>query len=757
MNYSYLVLTLAFFVKTVFAFTHAETHVPSPHLPLTLHPGIHPEDLLSDLENLKAKNTNSLYYASRQSSPVHGATIIQVNHVLPAVLLERSGFVASVTCDITARTISVTFADKESFSAALKDWRSHHGGFFLVSYVPNCGLGTESLERSFHLVSGVSSDEPYLRIVCHAKMVPIHETVHPDEEITIHAATFALEGPQPAATMDERVTRNRARGPAFVDDAVDFFGNFLPTVRLGRFVAKQIPFNTRKSSQGSFNTQSIKAYDGTFSTTNDSYLLAHFTPPKSNKVGPADAGTNTTNSTSTTEKYMDILCVNCGVDVKVVYSAHLVGTFVSGFQTAELKVQANVTVTLVLGIKATIRYEDEKNLPTIQGPVPYANLLVPNILEIGAFVLLDIGVTYSIDLTGTIQAGFICSWTGVGVLLDLKSPSKSGLLGDWGVSGHCNRVLDAELKLTVEVEPFAKLSLQVKATVLPKVTDKLTGDAALVERVGIKLTASVSTSKNGECPPGDPRMQGVVSSQMSLAGSHFDDISLHTPFEYTVFDKCLRIPGLFDGIEDARPKPTDNGVYKIPKKPPPYVGGYNTGYNGGGKKFGGKGGFGRRDANSATPAGGAELTSILWVDESQVVTPSNGSVVTRNSTDTPMWRSQKQVVVQTAAGESLCVASATLKDVGYARLEVIMTVPTDYVQIALGYPSGRTDYLLATDTKNAYEIVICVLNGVGNLYIARFPTEPAKDTAAGADIPKTLCDGANPEYGTPYLTLSTAT
>ncbi|KAJ7031455.1 hypothetical protein C8F04DRAFT_1110316 [Mycena alexandri] len=252
MSYSYYrVLALAFFIKALFAFAHADTHVPSAYTTLTLHPGIHPDDVLSDLENLKAKKANSLYYTSGESSPAYGASIIQVKHLLPAVLLERSTFVTSVTCDIFAETISVTFAHKESFRTALEDWRSHDGGFLLVSYVPSCGVGTESLERSFHLVSRVSSAEPGWRIVCHAKMVPIHETVHPDQEITIHAATFALDGPplvQPVATVDERVPRNRARKSTFRNDAVNFLLNFNPTFTLTRFVAEQIPFNTKKSS-----------------------------------------------------------------------------------------------------------------------------------------------------------------------------------------------------------------------------------------------------------------------------------------------------------------------------------------------------------------------------------------------------------------------------------------------------------------------------------------------------------------------------
>ncbi|KAJ6459164.1 hypothetical protein C8R47DRAFT_948441, partial [Mycena vitilis] len=108
----------------------------------------------------------------------------------PAVVLEHSHYVTSISCSAENNTILVTFKDRLSFDTALKDWCTHRNGFLLVSYVEGCGTGTALKERSFHLVSGVSDSVKDLRIMCKMETIPIHETVHRDQEIRVHAATF---------------------------------------------------------------------------------------------------------------------------------------------------------------------------------------------------------------------------------------------------------------------------------------------------------------------------------------------------------------------------------------------------------------------------------------------------------------------------------------------------------------------------------------------------------------------------------------
>ncbi|KAJ6536807.1 hypothetical protein B0H19DRAFT_377960 [Mycena capillaripes] len=126
---------------------------------------------------------------------------MELTHLYPAVSLESSHFVASVSCTSNGKSISITFSDNLAFNTAFDDWRTHITGFLLISYVDGCGAGTDSLERSFHLISGIVASEPKLRIVCQAETIPIHEMVHPDQEIRVHAATFkdASAHAQPAS------------------------------------------------------------------------------------------------------------------------------------------------------------------------------------------------------------------------------------------------------------------------------------------------------------------------------------------------------------------------------------------------------------------------------------------------------------------------------------------------------------------------------------------------------------------------------
>ncbi|KAJ7131811.1 hypothetical protein C8R43DRAFT_956774 [Mycena crocata] len=185
-----------------------------------------------------------------------------------------------------------------------------------------------------------------------------------------------------------------------------------------------------------------------------------------------------------------------------------------------------------------------------------ASLLIPKILTIPAFVVLDIGVEYELQLIGLLSAGFVCSWTNVGAVLDIKTPSQSSLLGNWGLADNCKRVLDAEVSLKVVIEPFVKLALQVKVSLLSGITDKLSGQVALVEKVSIKLTGSVSSEIDGSCPPFDPRFRGELRSVLSVEAKApglgiKEAANLHSPFVLRLFDLCLPIPGLFTGNEDA--------------------------------------------------------------------------------------------------------------------------------------------------------------------------------------------------------------
>ncbi|KAJ7121731.1 hypothetical protein C8R43DRAFT_850983, partial [Mycena crocata] len=115
----------------------------------------------------------------------------------PAVSLDRSKFITAVTCTSASTRIAITFADHIAFHTAFDDWTKHRQGFILISYVAGCGSGDDSAEHSFHLVSSVVGVEKDLRIVCQMETVPIHHTVHPDQEVRLNVVTYSLRNHAP--------------------------------------------------------------------------------------------------------------------------------------------------------------------------------------------------------------------------------------------------------------------------------------------------------------------------------------------------------------------------------------------------------------------------------------------------------------------------------------------------------------------------------------------------------------------------------
>ncbi|KAJ7655461.1 hypothetical protein B0H17DRAFT_1146452 [Mycena rosella] len=712
---------------------HPHTEAPVHHL--TLHPGIHPDEDLSDLNNLKAKKASSLYYVAPPGSTVGGASVVELTHLYPAVSLERSHFVTSVTCDATSTSITVTFADGFSFRTAFDDWKTHRTGFLLISYVPGCGSGTDSLERSFHLISGIVGSQKDRRIVCQAKAIPIHRTIHHDQEIRVHAATYEVKSHQggemgadshsapPTNTSLVLATPNTRTSDLavhiyergffdFVVKVLKVLKKFYPPAIIIGYVADQFAFNKQVVGRATFDTQQIAPFNGTFESEDDSYLLyrkefgAVATKRERGGGGTRPRPKPGTNSTSTTDKSIEFLCVGCGIRIDVYLTANLVGTFGSGFVQANVKVEANVTATLVLGIKANYEYSDSKNLTTIQAPIPHASLLIPKILEIGAFAVLDIGLDYKLNLQGLLKTGFFCVWTNVGASLDLKNPSNSALLGNWGVGSNCHRVVDAKVELTMEIVPFVKFGLQIKASVLSDVTDKLSGQLSLVEKVGIKLTAKVST-KPDKCPRGIPKFSGDLTSLLYITATGLTDIPLHDEFLYHLFAICLKW-GILRGHRDL----TDDNNSDI--------------IDGVGNLLPGPG-TGPQDVDNSKPRG----TTIRWGTPDTTVTWAESSVLVRNDElnpysppgggfgKSPPWLSQDSVVYATSSGDFLCAASSFITDYGFAKLETMSRVGDGYIELGLGYPANGTAYIVAADTVNTYHLIICShADGFNHVYVA---------------------------------------
>ncbi|KAJ7763285.1 hypothetical protein B0H16DRAFT_1255470, partial [Mycena metata] len=109
----------------------------------------------------------------------------------PAVALEHSRYIRSVTCNPTSTSISVTFTDIGAFQTAASDWTAH-SQLLLITYSAGCGSGITSQERSFHLVSNIQTSKSSLKITATIDTLPFHETFHEDQDLTFHVASYSL-------------------------------------------------------------------------------------------------------------------------------------------------------------------------------------------------------------------------------------------------------------------------------------------------------------------------------------------------------------------------------------------------------------------------------------------------------------------------------------------------------------------------------------------------------------------------------------
>ncbi|KAJ7502458.1 hypothetical protein B0H11DRAFT_640293, partial [Mycena galericulata] len=342
-----------------------------------LHPGLHPDDDISDLNNLKAKVQSALYYAASPESDVQGAALMQLTHKYPAVSPERSHFISSISCNAASDTIAVTFKDRTSFRTASEDWQTHRTGFFIISYVAGCGPGTDSSERSFHFVSKiVTASERDLRIVCQMTTVPIEQTVHEDQEIKVNVATYKRDDPKRPLAHDSSGSTTITRRETTFFKVLKFVASLspLPFGGLAVDAVGNLKIDEHPSKTATFSTQDVKPYDAKFEKDNDSYLLYTYKPGSSssktsrqNDNAPMAGGsgqdmsnstgtnnsTDTKNSTSTTTKKIEFFCVDCHVTVTVRFAGNFVGTFKDGFTEANMQLDADLTLKLVLGLKAT--------------------------------------------------------------------------------------------------------------------------------------------------------------------------------------------------------------------------------------------------------------------------------------------------------------------------------------------------------------------------------------------------------------------
>ncbi|KAJ7135671.1 hypothetical protein C8R44DRAFT_869384 [Mycena epipterygia] len=528
-------------VLHVFAFPTSDVAAPQslPSEFTALHPGLHPDEDTSNLDNLKGKFNSSLYYQAKPDAAIQGAGLMQLKHKYPTISLERSRFVSSVTCEPASDTMVVTFNDPKSFNTAVTDWSSHTTGFILITYVPGCGEGTDSSERSFHFVHNFDASEKDLHITCQIITVPIHHAIDNDKNILLHVATYRLDDPEgpsprnvsqpepvpepPAHSVSSRAVGAPLQKRGWLSSIFDWASpEKIPLPPLtSTNAALTVAFTqitARPSIDAQLGTQNIVPWNSTY-RGDPAYLLF---------------------SAQSGKKSFNLTCPRCGAQLSLFFRGVFEGTLAGGFTQANIAVNMDLDITLALGIEASYKVEGNKDFFTINAYIPGANIVIPGILEVGPAAGLTVGAGYNIDLNGYFTVGVTCGWKQVGGRVDFLNSQNSQLIGQWGLQTVCRKILDVGASATISLELYTKLAIKLRVAVLPKFTKKLTAEAALVEKLSFILSAAVATQA-GTCPALVPYLSGTLQSSLYIAITGFSDIPLHTPLSWLLFGKCLTL------------------------------------------------------------------------------------------------------------------------------------------------------------------------------------------------------------------------
>ncbi|KAJ7717802.1 hypothetical protein B0H16DRAFT_1433621, partial [Mycena metata] len=328
---------------------------------------------------------------------------MQLTHLYPAVALEHSRYIRSVTCNPTSTSVSVTFTDTGAFQTAASDWTTH-SQLLLITYSAGCGAGITSQQRSFHLVSNIQTSKTSLKITATIDAIPFHETFHEDQDLTFQVASYSINHSAPPPS--------RRASPAVVDtgetklenrDFFDFLSDAVSQVADAALVAANAAGDLREYSSSrpfsrppkinysvvslgnsippwslnptagfSFDTATLLPFDSSFRGS-PAYQLSNFTA--------TDPNTGITGS-------LFVYCVSCEVAMQVNFVGSFVGSLTGGFTTATVQVVANsLSAEVILGMQASITY----SLPSTvvfdkAAPIPGAGFAIPGVFALGTFI-----------------------------------------------------------------------------------------------------------------------------------------------------------------------------------------------------------------------------------------------------------------------------------------------------------------------------------------------------------------------------------
>ncbi|KAJ7677577.1 hypothetical protein B0H14DRAFT_2655999 [Mycena olivaceomarginata] len=299
-----------------------------------------------------------------------------------------------------------------SFQTAFRDWRTHDSGFLIISYIEGCGVGIDSYEHSFHLMSGIHASEHDLGIVCQGTTVPIHEAMGQPNRPAKHseATPNGVELSQYPAFR--RVVHLHPAGKLLVAAKVVFkvlkvgFGVdvlFEETITKHADVKYGLPLDSRsESGKGS----------------NDAHLVFDWSKPLHPDTGVYDDTSDPKKlGEGTHDSLGRVVCCNGN----------------SGFETAKLKIDVSaLAATLVLGLKVD-RCKPQN----------------PSVLNLGLFLNVEPGV----------EAGLALS-------AQFKYVQKSG---NWDVATACKPVVSFPqvTSLSAYIEPYVAIYISAALVFRP--------------------------------------------------------------------------------------------------------------------------------------------------------------------------------------------------------------------------------------------------------------------------------------------------
>ncbi|EEB97435.1 hypothetical protein MPER_03248, partial [Moniliophthora perniciosa FA553] len=151
-------------------------------------------------------------------TPRSFATVHIAGFNAPAVNLDNSDHVTSVSCDKDSMVI--LFANDMAWKTAVTEW-SVSSELVMITFRDECGEGTVSGQRSFHMVSDMKPNEAKHQISFAMSTVPLEDVVHPQKDITIDVAAYQLDPNRPIGHLSRRAVVTDPYNNAW-DDDLDF-------------------------------------------------------------------------------------------------------------------------------------------------------------------------------------------------------------------------------------------------------------------------------------------------------------------------------------------------------------------------------------------------------------------------------------------------------------------------------------------------------------------------------------------------------